>query len=66
MPKTPGHVGLSWSEPIRQARCATDGRDREKALSMPFGAQKTVSESKELNTELFSLLEFGFTFSDCF
>jgi hypothetical protein len=32
-------------------------------MELFFGAQKIVNESQALNTELFSLLGFGFTLS---
>lgn len=50
-------AGMQWSqdEPRRQAMCAVDGRAGETSLSKPEDHESQVSD-----TELFTLLNFGF------
>lgn len=46
-------------EPTRQAVCAEDGKDRERGLPRPFGAQRIVSGPHTSGNKL-STLNFDF------
>lgn len=53
-------VYLSWSEPMGMLR-PVDGRVGEVKLSTHFEAQRMRSGPQMSNTELFTLLNLGFT-----